>query len=342
MVRTLMLAAALGILPGALPAQTESSLVEEVDVRRIAVDIRVVDPRGTAIRELTAADFTVKVEGEEARIESLDWVRGATASLTAEERDALPPDHPLKTDTGGRRIVLFFQRDLLPSRIIGTMRVLQEVREFVAGLDADDYVAIVVYQSHLDLYQDFTNDRELLLDILTDCIVPYVEPAPQIAGDPPSLAAHFDVQAGRDAATPESALRVTAEALAHVEGAKEVLFVGWGVGVMVGGAVQMRPEWGATRRALTDARASVFSLDVTRANYHSLEGPLIRMALDTGGFYVRTFDNANVAMDAVRKAIDGHYLLTFESPDLRPGRHRIKIRLRDRPGVVYHPEYYED
>jgi hypothetical protein len=66
------------------------------------------------------------------------------------------------------------------------------------------------------------------------------------------------------------------------------------------------------------------------------------MALDTGGFYVRTYDNANVAMGAVEKAIAGHYVLAFEKPDLPKGRHRMRIRMKNHKGVVYHREYYND
>jgi VWFA-related protein len=239
-------------------------------------------------------------------------------------------------------IVLFFQRHTLGSRIVGTMRMLLETREFVSALPEEDHVAVVFFQSHLELVQDFTRDRKLLLGILEDRIVPYVPPVRQTPGPYPSMASYFDVQAGRNAATPEHGLRVTAEALQNLPGSKSMLFLGWGIGIMSGGAVRMRPEYESARRALADAQVTVFSLDVTQANYHSLEGPLIRMANDTGGMYRSTYINTNVAMDAVVKALEGHYLLTFSRPDLPSGRHRMKIRLNDQPGFTYHRVYYND
>ena len=342
MVRTL-LSTALLMMPAAPVAQENLALTDDVDVRRVVVDVRAVDPWGMPIAGLTKEDFVVRVEGAPVPVSSLDWVSGSAVRLSPEERAVLPADHPLRSGTGtGRLIVVFFQRSLLPTRIAGTMRMLQETREFVERLHDNDYVAMVFFQSHLELVQDFTNDKQKILAILDHQIVPYVTQPAAEPGPYPSLAADFDVQAGLDAATPEQGLRVTAEALKEIPGSKSMLFVGWGVGVMVGGVVKMRPEYEPARQALADARVSVFSLDVTRADYHSLEGPLIRMALDTGGFYVRTYDNANVAMGAVEKAIAGHYVLAFAQPDLRSGRHRMRIRLKDHKGVVYHREYYND
>lgn len=324
-------------------AQEDLALVDDVQVGRVVVDVRAVDSRGMPIQGLTPDDFLVRVEGDPVPVSSLDWVSGSLARMSPEQLAELPVDHPVRSGAGvGRLIVLYFQRSLVPTRIAGTMRMLQETREFVSRLGENDYVAMVFFQSHLELVQDFTNDKDKILAILNDQIVPYVtQPAPE-PGPYPSLAAHFDVEAGLDAPTPEHGLRVTAEALQPIPGSKSMLFVGWGVGVMVGGEVRMRPEYEQARRALADARVSVFSLDVTRADYHSLEGPLIRMALDTGGFYVRTYGNANIAMGAVEKAIAGHYVLAFDKPDLKEGRHRMRIRLKDHEGVVYHREYFND
>ncbi len=342
MVRALLITALL-LAPVYGAAQEDLSLAEDVEVGRVVVDVRVIDSKGMPITGLTPDDFVVRVEGEVAEVTSLDWVDGASHHLSPEEIAALPQDHPLRTGAAvGRLIVIFFQRSLVPTRIAGTMRMLQETREFVERLPDNDYVAIVDFQFHLEFVQDFTNDKDKILAILDNQIVPYItQPVPE-PGRYPSLAAYYDVRAGLDAATPEHGLRVTAEALQEIPGSKSMLFVGWGVGVMTGGVVRMRPEYEQARQALADARVSVFSLDVTRADYHSLEGPLIRMALDTGGFYVRTYDNANVAMGAVEKAIAGHYVLTFEKPDLPAGRHRMRIRLNGHKGVVYHREYYND
>ena len=324
------------------PAQERSGLEEEVEVNRVIVDIRVLTREGDPIRGLGPEDFVVKVKGKEARVEAVEWVEGSASMLEGLSAKQIAALGDAPAYSAGRLIVLFFQRHTHPSRIVGLMRMLQEAREFIATLEPEDMVAIVVFQSHLDLYQDFTNDHEKILGILTDHIVPYVKPELPEPGRFPSLAEHFDHTGAIDAATPEEALLVTANALAELPGSKDLLFIGWGMGFMVGGAVNLRPEYGPARRALLDARVSVFSLDVTRADYHSLEGPLIKLARDTGGFYMKTHINANVAMDAVARAIRGHYVLTFERPDLPPGEHVLKIKLRGREGVVYYQDFLDN
>ncbi len=326
----------------ATPAQQRSDLQEEVEVNRVIVDIRVLTYGGDPIHGLGPEDFIVKVKGQEARVEAVEWVDGSASTLEnlSDEQIAALGEGP--AHSAGRLIVLFFQRHTHPSRIVGLMRMLDETREFVATLDPADMVAIVVFQSHLELYQDFTTDHDKILGILHKQIVPYVKPARAEPGDFPSLAKHFDHAEAKAAATPEEGLLVTANALAELPGSKDMLFVGWGMGFMAGGAVNLRPEYGPARRALLDARVSVFSLDVTRADYHSLEGPLIKLARDTGGFYVKTHINANVAMDAVARAIRGHYILTFEKPELPPGQHVLKIKLRNRTGVVYYQDFLDN
>jgi VWFA-related protein len=336
--------AVLGVLAVVLPfslAQQRSDLEEELEVGRVIVDVRVLTLEGDPVQDLGPEDFVVKVEGKEMPVEAAEWVDGSALSLEGlsdEQVEALgaAPGHDR-----GRLIVLFFQRDLYPTRIVGLMRMLDETREFVRTLQPEDMIAIVVYDSHLVLYQDFTTDHDRILEILLDRIVPYVKPERPEPGPFPSLAAHFDHDEAKDAATPEEALLVTAEALEPIPGSKEMLFIGWGMGVMGGGVVQIRPEYGPARRALLDARVTVFSMDVTRADYHSLAGPLIKLARDTGGLYVTTFVNANVAMDTVARAIRGHYVLTFEKPDISPGRHVLKVKLRNKEGVVYYQEYYD-
>jgi hypothetical protein len=248
----------------------------------------------------------------------------------------LPPEQVRWTEEGkeekiegfpSRLIVLFFQRHTLPSRMVGLMIMLKRAREFVENLGPGDRVAILTFDSHLRLFSDFTDDREALAETIQRKIVPYRPPPLPEPGPFPSLAEHFDHDAARRAASPEEALLVTARALAPLKGSKTLLYIGWGMGVYQGGAVQMRPEYGPARRALLDARVSVFPLDVTRADYHTLEGPLIKVARDTGGYYMKTFYSSYFAMDSVAGIITGRYELVFEKPDLPPGQHFIRVKL---------------
>jgi len=335
-----------------LSAQEPSDVREEVEVGRVLVDVRVIDSRtARPITGLGRDDFEVEVDGRPVRIDSVDWMVGATPSLEGLPRDEIAriereqgPGYP------ARLIVLFFQRHTIPSRIVGLMNMLKRADEFVAGLNPDDQVAILTFDSHLKLYADFTTDHARLREMIRRRIVPFRPPPPPEPGPFPSLAVHFDTEAARRAAYPEEALLVIANALAPLRGSKTMLYIGWGMGVMSGGVVQMRPEYGPARRALLDARVTVFPLDVTRADYHSLEGPLIQVAQDTGGYYMKTWYSSYFAMDSIASIITGRYELVFEKPDLPPGQHVIRVHLTDearrriksgkeRPWLFYRDSY---
>ena len=96
----------------------------------------------------------------------------------------------------------------------------------------------------------------------------------------------------------------------------------------------------AAREALQRARVSVFCLDVTDADYHSLEAGLRIVAADTGGLYQQTHVFSEIAVDRVLAALEGQYVLFVEGPALKPGTHRLEVRLRGREGVVLAPAKY--
>jgi VWFA-related protein len=209
------------------------------------------------------------------------------------------------------------------------------------SLGPRDHVAILVYDSHLRLHADFTTDRSLLRRAILHSVV-QEWPKPIAAGPFPSLAALLDQQAAREADTPETALLVLARALEPLPGAKSVVLFGWGLGHLVGGTVQMQNNYGDVRRALAEARATVFSLDISDADYHSLEVGLEQVAEDTGGFYMKTHVNPGAAMSRLTEALAGYYVLTFEKPPGRHGSHHVSIGLVGRRGTVLSRNGYVD
>ena len=98
--------------------------------------------------------------------------------------------------------------------------------------------------------------------------------------------------------------------------------------------VSMVNRYEETRQALQTARVSVFSLDVTEADYHSLEAGLQIVANDTGGFFERTHILTERALSRLSGALAGHYVLFVEKPDLESGTHRIKVELTRATGTV--------
>jgi hypothetical protein len=127
---------------------------------------------------------------------------------------------------------------------------------------------------------------------------------------------------------------VLAEALQDVPGSKSLVFFGWGLGRFSSTGVHMERDYGPARRALIESRTSVFTLDVTNADYHSLEVGLEQVAEDTGGFYAKTHLFSTQALRRLEGALAGHYVLVLEAPRLAPGPHALRVRLVGRDGSV--------
>jgi hypothetical protein len=131
-----------------------------------------------------------------------------------------------------------------------------------------------------------------------------------------------------DAASPERALEVAAEALQALPGEKVIVFLGWGMGSFSSMGVQMRPSFAPAVRALRRARASVFVLDVTSAGHHSLEVGLEAVASATGGTYAKTNILAGVATDFLARAISGHYIVTIDPATVPEKGGAVEVSLR--------------
>jgi VWFA-related protein len=321
--------------PPAAPPTFEGSISVALDT----LIVRVVDGSGRPIPGLTPEDFRVRVHGREIAVAAVDWVSSETAAGPGAERPALPegaaPAAAAEAATApGKLIVVFVQADLEPTRISGQMRLRPYMRDMLTGLPAADRIAVVSFDSHLKLWLDFTGDREAALGAIDRAMI-YSQETDVLLADPPSLARHFDFAAARDVASPERALAETAKALTELLGEKTLLMLGWGLGRYGMGGVTMTPDYRPAVAALSKARVSVFVLDVTSADSHSLEVGLQSVADATGGSYERTFQEPGVAVRRIARAISGWYVLTFERDALdgvEPGK--LTVELRGRRGEV--------
>ena len=95
-------------------------------------------------------------------------------------------------------------------------------------------------------------------------------------------------------------------------------------------------------RRIAAARISIFTLDVSDADYHSLETTLRVVSDQTGGIYEKTHRFPGLAMERVSRAISGHYILVFRNPEGSRGFHSIHVELVGRKGQVTARTYYED
>jgi VWFA-related protein len=313
--------------------------VERVDVARVLVDVRAIDPTSKRLLGLTADNFQVKIDGKPARIESLQWVTGALleSEPSAVTRPSAQPVVPVE----GRLVVFLFQKSLEASRIVGFMRMLIELRGFLEGFTPRDRLAVLSFDTRLRLWLDFTGDMNRVRTLLERDLL-RGQPTGVNASLPPSLYDTMQSQRADRTYTMEDSLRLIANALDPLPGAKTVVIVGHGFGRLSLSGVMMENDYEGARDALHRARATVFCLDVTIADYHSLEAGLQQVADDTGGFFERTHLFSQLALNRLSAAIAGHYVLLVEKPAGKPGYHRIDVKLKGRDGRIYFRNAFVD
>jgi VWFA-related protein len=302
----------------------EPRFEETVVVERIILDAYVTDYSGNPVEGLTPEDFEVRLGGALAAIEAVDWIPTERRIVDGETRDVV-------ITREGRLIVVFIQTDFArnPARVTGQMQSIPHAMEFLDLLSPSDLVAVVSFDSHLKVRCDFTNDRETLERAIKESLrIDRPEAVP--ATGRVSLLKHLDLEAAKAAANSERALWLLGDALGEIHGPKTLVMLGWGLGIYTGGAVSMRWEYELARAALVRARTTVFSLDITKADFHSLELGLQKVASDTGGFYSRMYDSPVVAFDRLQKTLSGRYEIVLKRPEIRPGRHPVDVRVHRR------------
>lgn len=333
-------AAALVLQSPLAPQESQQRFRERVDVGRVLIDARALDDRGEPLLGLTPSDFRVKIDGAPVRVESATWIGEGERALdaAASDRGSRSADPAANHH---RLIVFLFQKDLEPSRIFGLMRMLLKSRDLLETLTPGDRVAVLSFDTRLLVWTDFTGDRERLQRLLGHDVLlgrpPIPEPSPA-----PSLLAHLDPEEARTTYGIEGALELIGAALEPLPGAKTLVLIGHGFGRLGAGGMTMENDYGAAAQALVASRTSVFSLDVTEADAHSLEVGLQIVSSDTGGFYARTHIFPNVALRRMAGALAGYYVLLVEGPEDSRPMHDIDVTLTHRKGRVLAARRYAD
>lgn len=332
----------LASIAASAPAQDVRSRME-ITVERMLLDLYVTDARGDSVVGLDASNFRVRVDGVEAEVDGVEFV----------DMTSMPDlDRPVDPETGdilygapGRLLLFFFQTDTQrdKSRVVGHMAMLEQAKTFLETLGPRDRVAVVQFDSHLKVREDFTNDHQVLERAIDETLKIDRPPRPKKVHSP-SLLTRLDLDEARKAASPEKALFLIGNALIPIPGPKSLVMFGWGLGRFGSGGVRMTPDYFPAKRALEKSRTSVFALDVSVADYHSLEVGLKKAAEDTGGFYAKTHLFPRFAMEKLERTISSRYeLFVKRPPGLPRGLHRIEVDLVGRRGVsVLVREMWED
>jgi hypothetical protein len=196
-------------------------------------------------------------------------------------------------------------------------------------LQPTDRVAVVRFFSHLTVLCDFTSDRAVLDEALGLGLGSSRDRDVRVSPYP-SLAANLDFAEARKAAHVERGLELVASALAPIPGGKAVVFAGWGF--FASRAPVEGILYGRALSALMRARANVFTLDTSDADWHTLETTLQTASQTTGGTYAKTHLFAGQAVERVARALAGRYVLVCVAPDAAP--RTLDVSLADRRGDV--------
>lgn len=306
----------------------EDQFGEEITVSLISMTVRAVDGRGRPITGLGPEDFRVRVGKKEIPVVGVDWFSSGEPAPAAEApgAPAVPVEPPRPA---GKLVVFWVQADFEPTRVSGQLRLWPYIDELIQTLHPADRMAVISYDSHLHLRQDFTQDLETVHAAIYRGMLHGDSETGHGSGEV-SLIGSFDIQAANEAASPERALEVTAEALHDLPGEKIIVYLGWGLGRFGSFGVQMTPAFYPAVRALRRADIPVFVLDVTSADYHSLEVGLEAVAHATGGTYHKTHVLTGLATDFLAQAISGHYVIAIDPDTVPPKGGPVTVELRDR------------
>lgn len=304
-------------------AEEPGRVTSEVHVARILVDAVVLDGHGAAIPGLHPADFRARVGGRPAELEAAEWIPAAVAEAPPVTADGVP-------QAQGRLLVLLVQNGLGADRMIGLLRLWQAARELLDTLVPTDRVAVLAYGGHLRLVQDFTADPLRVRAGFRAAMLGRRVPAPGADAPFPALAPALGEEVLQATTSVEKGLEAIGRALSPVGGAKSIVFVGWGL--LVNHAPSEAEDLGRADEALRAARTSVFTLDPTDADFHTLEMGLQFFSVRTGGLYAKTHLFPRQAVSRVAQALSGRYVLVLVAPEGAP--REVEIELQGRRGEV--------
>ena len=175
---TAVCATTLGAATGQAPPPQKPLAIFRSAVDLVTVNVVVRDKNGNVVKGLKREDFTVLEDGKPQSVDTFDF----------EEVDATdnpPPPSAIPTILGGigkptaaplvgrpvvdmhdrRLVVLMF--DLSSMAVEDTQRALDSARDYVnTKVGQADTVAVVTYASSLNVVQDFTSDKNLLLNTI--------------------------------------------------------------------------------------------------------------------------------------------------------------------------------
>ena len=366
----------------------ESRYTIKVNSELVLVSVTARDKSGKLLRDLKREDFTFQEDGKTQKLESFDvqdiaqYAQGGPSQI---EENGAPAELSLLTTTAKqprtvrdrRLIVLFFDTSAMEADELE--RAAKSARKFISQqMTAADLVAVVTFDTSLQVAQDFTTNREKLTKALEK--VQGIEGEGMANGDTGTSEGTPDTGGSYVADDTEyntfntdrrlQALMSLAQAMAQVEQKKSVLYFSSGLTrtgtenqaqlrATINAAVKsnmsfypvdsrglqgLPPGGDATTASLrgTSAYSGAAVQSQLDSNFASQE-TLTTIASDTGGKAFLDTNDFGKAYDRVQRDTETYYLLGYRSTNpARDGRYRhitVKVNRADAK-LEYRRGYY--
>ncbi len=345
----------------ALVAQSSSEpsarFDELVEVSEVLLDVLVTNQEGDVVVGLQPEDFIIVENGEERGVTGADFYSNRFLV-----RDDAPTDRVLKTPPGevpsDRYFILFFHdtrrlgdasNRLFRQQIRASKHAKTWVQEEMLQ---GDWVAVLSYDVKLKVHSDFTQDREQLVQAITNTAVGR-EPSNQWASrredtrsNGPSMLAHLPEgkELRDESKNLYDGLSLVAEATRDMVGRKNLLLFTIGFGDLrnsVGGTsfadggVIARPDerfYPGLKESLNDNNVAIYPIDLTPNEWqHAQRDFLNVLAIDSGGYYHFNFVSFLTPIRQIADEANGYYLLSYlaEHPSGQHGYRNVKIKTRN-------------
>jgi VWFA-related protein len=360
------LAAALSLAPLAQAQGTEEKqqpaprFQGEANVNEVLMDVLVTDTKGNVIVGLDKSDFVVRENGKPVDLTGITFYSNRRFLQSADvlkkkgiDIDKVPEN---------RYFILFFddQKNAntdSPGLLGQQIEAGRRAKEWIGkDLLANDYVAVVSYDYKLKIHQDFTRDREALVQAVGDAVQgkdretnwPSRVKQAQAEGNPSLLASLPQGNALRDkTALIYDGIRELADASRGIVGRKNLILFTTGFG-RINNFNQYIPDpryYPPMMQALNASNVAVYTIDlVPSGTHHTLSSAMNQLSDETGGQYLFNFTNFLTPLNRVEQENNGYYLLSYQAthPGEKTGFQKVEVktanpefRVRVRQGYKY-------
>lgn len=331
--------------------EPETTIKEQLEVTEVLLDVVVTDGSGNIIIGLQPEDFVIRDADREVTAKTATFYSnrqfvqsGISAKQLGISADDIVAD---------RYFIFFFhdQRFEDPELTANILDAIRWSKNWVRYESlANDWVAILSYDATLKVHQDFTNNKEALLEGLDSAAKSgnpgNTWPSRIEETEGASLRAHLPQ--GKDLRKQTrrifSALDVVARAAGPIVGRKNLLLFSVGLG-QARTNLNYTPDvryWPEMMESLNDNNVAVYAISWVRNSaleteeQAALSNSLSALSADTGGRYFGNFVNFKEPLQIINEDNNGYYLLSYDAEYAagQEGFREVEVRVQNPDFVV--------